>query len=57
MEANIWTRREDDNGSLHYEHIPVCADDLLIASKTPQAIADLFSNKYKFKLKGTDIIK
>ena len=57
MEPDIWMRKVEDNNNPHYEHIAVYVDDLLIASKTPQAIVDLLTNDYKFKLKGTGPIK
>ena len=50
-------RKVNDNGFYHYEYITVYIDDLLIASKTLQAIVDLLTNKHKFKLKGTESIK
>jgi hypothetical protein len=38
----------------HYEYLAVYVDDILIASKNPQAITDaLTSNPINFKLKGT----
>ncbi len=38
----------------HYEYIAVYVDDLMIASKNPQAIIDALTNKpNNFKLKGT----
>jgi histone deacetylase 1/2 len=48
-ETDIWMRRVDD----HYEYICVYVDDLVIASKNPQAIVDLLSTKHKFTFKGT----
>ena len=48
-EPCIWMRR---NGDL-YEYIAVYVDDLAIACKDPEAIVDVLTNKYKFKLKGT----
>ena len=57
MEPGIWMKKVEDNSPPHYEHIAVYVDDLLIASKTPQAIVDLLTNDYKFKLKGTGPIK
>ena len=50
-------RKVNDNGFYHYEYITVYIDDLLIASKTLQAIVDLLTNKHKFKLKGIGSIK
>ena len=50
-------RKVEDNGSPHYEYIAVYVNDLLIASKTPQAIVDLLTNKHKFKLKSIESIK
>ena len=52
MEPDTWMRKVRDCRP-HYECIVVCVDDLLIASKSPQAIADPLTNNYKFKLKGT----
>ena len=40
----------------HHWHIAICVDDLLIASKYPQGVVDALTNKYHFKLKGTDNI-
>ena len=49
-EDDIWMRDRGD----HYEYVAVCVDDILIASKNPQAIADtLTSPPINFKLKGT----
>lgn len=48
-ERDIWMRDKGD----HYEYIGVYVDDLLIASKNPQAIVDTLMNDHKFKLKGT----
>ena len=52
-ERDIWMRDKGD----HYEYIAVYVDDLLIASKDPQAIIDSLRDDYKFKLKGTGPIK
>jgi len=35
------------------KHIAVCVDDLMIASKDPEAIANVLMEKHQFKLKGT----
>ncbi len=49
-DEDIWMR---DMGS-HYEYIAVYVDDLMIASKNPQAIIDyLKGDPINFKLKGT----
>ena len=49
-EDDIWMRDAGD----HYEYIAVYVDDLLIASKNPQAIIDQLQSKpHSFKLKGT----
>ena len=48
-ETDIWMRRVDD----HYEYICVYVDDLVIASKDPQAIVDMLSSRYSFSFKGT----
>jgi hypothetical protein len=48
-EKDIWMRDKGD----HYEHIAVYVDDLLIASREPNAIIDDLTLKHKFKLKGT----
>ena len=53
MEPDIWMRDMDT----HYEYIAVYVDDLLIVSKNPKEITDILVNKYKFKLKGTGLIK
>ena len=49
-EEDIWFRDAGD----HYEYIGVYVDDLIIASRKPQAIIDqLQSAPHSFKLKGT----
>jgi hypothetical protein len=48
-EPDIWMRDMGD----HYEYIGVYVDDLAIVSRDPEAITEIFINKYKFKLKGT----
>jgi hypothetical protein len=48
-ESDIWMRDKGD----HWEYIAVYVDDLLIASKDPQAIIDMLKKDYNFKLKGT----
>jgi hypothetical protein len=48
-EPDIWMRDMGD----HYEYIGVYVDDLIIASRKPQALIDAFMNDHKFKLKGT----
>jgi len=48
-EKDIWMR---DNGD-HYECIAVHVDGLLIASKDPDSIIKLLTEKHQFKLKGT----
>jgi hypothetical protein len=48
-EPDIWMHQ---NGDI-YEYIAVYVNDLAIAAKKPQEIVDVFSKKYKFKLKGT----
>ena len=48
-ETDIWMRQQGD----HYEYIAVYVDDLLIASKKPEAIIHDLEKKYSFKLKGT----
>ncbi len=49
-DEDIWMRDYGD----HYEYMAVYVDDLLIASKDPQAIINqLTSPPHKFKLKGT----
>ena len=53
-EPDIWMRRVGD----HYEYVASYVDDLLIASRNPQAIIDaLQSEPHKFKLKGTGPVK
>ena len=37
----------------HYEYIAVYTDDLMIASKNPEAIIDILVKEHKSKLKGT----
>ena len=49
-EGDIWMRDMGD----HYECVAVCVDNLMIASKNPQAIIDALTSKpHNFKLKGT----
>jgi len=48
-EKDIWMRDKGD----HCEHIAVCVDDLLIASKDPDSIVKLLMETCQFKLKGT----
>lgn len=48
-EPEVYMRDKGD----HYEYIAVYVDDLMIASKEPQAIIDALINRFKFKLKGT----
>ena len=48
-EHDIWMRHCGD----HYEYVAVYVDDLLIASKDPNAIIKALTDKYHFKLKGT----
>ena len=48
IEPYIWLQSAED----HYEHIAICVDDLLIASKESQHIVDTLVKKYEFKLKG-----
>jgi hypothetical protein len=49
-EEDIWMRDMGD----HYEYIASYVDDLLIASKKPQAIIDMLTSEpINFKLKGT----
>ena len=43
----------DSNGLLHYQHVAVCINDLIMASKTPEAMFSLLQDTHKFKLKGT----
>ena len=53
-EEDIWMRDCGD----HYEYMAVYVDDLMIASRNPQAIIDaLTSSPNNFKLKGTGEIK
>ena len=53
LESDVWMRDCGD----HYEYIATYVDDLMIASKNPQAIIDLLTGKYQFKLKGTGPLK
>ena len=48
-EKDIWMKDCGD----HYEYIGLYVDDLMIASKNPQAIIDVLEKKHKLKLKGT----
>jgi len=48
-EKDIWMRDMGD----HCEHIAVHVDDLMIASKDPEAIVKTLMEKCQFKLKGT----
>jgi len=47
-EKDGWMRDKGD----HHEHIAVCVDDLLIASKDPELIVKMLMEKHQFKLKG-----
>ena len=48
----------DEDAGDHYEHIGVYVDDLLIASKAPQAIINaLEAEPCMFKLRGTGKVK
>ena len=57
MDLDIWMRKVSTDACPHCEYIAVCVDDSLIASKDPEGIAHLLTNKCKFKLKGTGSIK
>ena len=46
---DVWMRDAGD----HYEYIGVYVDDLLIASKNPEAITKALTEVYHFNLKGT----
>jgi len=48
-EKDIWMRDKGD----HCECIAMCVDDLLIASKDPDFVVKLLTEKCQFKLKGT----
>jgi len=48
-EKDIWIRDKGD----HCEHIVVCVDDLMVASKDPDSIVKMLMEKCQFKLKGT----
>jgi len=48
-EEDIWMRAKGD----HYEYIAVYVDDLMIASKDPEAIIGALQGEHKLKLKGT----
>ena len=52
-EQDIWMKDMGD----HYEYIAVYVDDLLIASKNPQKVIDMLTDKNNFKLKGTGPIE
>ena len=53
-ESDIWIKDCGD----HYEYIATYVDDLLIASRNPQAIIDMLEAKpHQFKLKGTGPVK
>ena len=53
-ESDIWMRDAGD----HWEYVACYVDDLLIASKIPQAIIDqLEGEPHKFKLKGTETVE
>ena len=47
-DSDVWMRR---NGNI-YEYIAVYTNDLMIASRNPQKIADALENDSGFKLKG-----
>ena len=48
-DPEVWMRDAGD----HYEYIGVYVDDLVIASRDPQAILDSLMEVYKFLLKGS----
>ena len=48
IDPDIWLR----DGWKNHEHIAVCVDDLMIASKNPQGVVDALRKKHHFKLKG-----
>jgi len=48
-EKDVWMRNKGD----HYEHIAVHGEDLLIASKDPDSVVKLLTEKCQFKLKRT----
>ena len=52
-EKDMWMRNMGD----HCKHIAVHVDDLMIASKDPEAIVKTLMEKCQFKLKGTGPIK
>jgi len=52
-EKDIWMCDKGD----HYEYIAVHVDDLLIASKDPDSIVKLLTEKHQFNLKGTGPIE
>ena len=49
MDPDIWMRHCGD----HCERVAVCADDLLIGSKSLSIITDILSKDHAFKLKVT----
>ena len=52
-DPDVWMREIDGI----YEYIAVYVDDLAIASKKPQEIIDILTDKFKYKLKGVGPIK
>ena len=48
MEPDIWLKHCGE----YHEHIDVCVDDLLIASKDTQGVVDSLTNKHDLKIKG-----
>ncbi len=48
-EEDIWMRAKGD----HYEYIAVYVDDLMIASKEPEAIIKALQEEHNLTLKGT----
>ena len=50
---DIWMQK---NGDV-YEYIASYVDNIAIIAKDPQAIIDALEKEYRFKLKGTVLIK
>ena len=50
IEHDIWSR---PCGEHHYEHLTVCADDLLITYDYPKGTIEVLTNEHSFKTKVT----
>ena len=56
MESEIWMRKSNNKECSQHECMCSCVGDFLIASKSPQVVADVLINQHEFKLNGTGSI-